>query len=270
MTKELQRHYKTLRIKPGASAEDVRQAYEYLAGAWDVERFADNPEWRKRAEVKLAEIKTAYEEILDAMNRGEEDLMSDDPGQTTGKEKDGALTKKTIFYFLALASAAALIVIGIFIWPTADDRGGNAPAEKKQIIRTEHPDDRASEKKPAPPPGRETVKTEKVEKTEAAKPPARPVGSKMTGPPAAAQVEKKPYSVQITALRDAGRAESLTNQLKKSGWEAHIARADLKGQGVIHRVLVGHFATKEEAIRFMMDKKIKDTYPGSFIQKTTP
>ncbi len=310
MTKEIQRHYKTLKIKPTASAEEVRQAYEYLSSAWDVDRFADNPDWRKRAEAKLAEISTAYEKIVDFMNNdlrdlpGEMPLDASEPRIPLSENKIRVLFTKKIKAILLAAAAAVLF--GIFIWPTAYDHDSMKSGDRIYSIRTNRitgqvsyldggqwntmpipqarkiADVKAMPKKagtaapekapvtPASPPAAETTATQKMEKAEPARPAAPPAEARKVLPPAQAETEKKPYAVQITAIRDGEKARTIVDQLKRGGFDAHMAKVTVKDQGVMYRIFVGHFATREKALRHLTDKKIKDQYPGSFVQKTTP
>jgi cell division septation protein DedD len=297
MTKEIQYHYKTLKIKTTASAEEVRQAYEYLSNAWDVDRFADNPDWRKRAEVKLAEISTAYEKIVDFMNNdlrdlpGEMPLDASEPRIPLSENKIRVVFTKKIKAILLAAIVA--IPFGIFIWPTAYDHDSMKSGDRIYSIRTNRitgqvsyldggqwntmpipqarkiPDVKAMTKKagtaapekapvaPASPPAAETT----------AAPPAE---ARKALPPAQAETEKKPYAVQITAIRDGEKARTIVDQLKRGGVDAHMAKVTVKDQGVMYRIFVGHFATREKALKHLTDKKIKDQYPGSFVQKTTP
>jgi len=310
MTKEIQRHYKTLKIKPTASAEEVRQAYEYLSSAWDVDRFADNPDWRKRAEAKLAEISTAYEKIVDFMNNdlrdlpGEMPLDASEPRIPLSENKIRVLFTKKIKAILLAAAAAVLF--GIFIWPTAYDHDSMKSGDRIYSIRTNRitgqvsyldggqwntmpipqarkiADVKAMPKKagtaapekapvtPASPPAAETTAAQKMEKAEPVRPAAPPAEARKALPPAQAETEKKPYAVQITAIRDGEKARTIVDQLKRGGFDAHMAKVTVKDQGVMYRIFVGHFATREKALRHLTDKKIKDQYPGSFVQKTTP
>ena len=50
-----------LGVKPGASEEEVTQAYRDLAKVWHPDRFADNLRLQKKAEEKLKEVNAAYE-----------------------------------------------------------------------------------------------------------------------------------------------------------------------------------------------------------------
>jgi len=54
-------HYKVLELEPGASQDDIKQAYKDLAKVWHPDRFAGNPRLQHKAEEKLKRINTAYE-----------------------------------------------------------------------------------------------------------------------------------------------------------------------------------------------------------------
>jgi DnaJ-domain-containing protein 1 len=57
---ELDRCFKVLELRPGASEEEVNQAYRDLANVWHPDRFANNRRLQKKAEEKLKEINAAY------------------------------------------------------------------------------------------------------------------------------------------------------------------------------------------------------------------
>jgi hypothetical protein len=50
-------------LKPGASQEEVNQAYRDLVNVWHPDRFSDNQRLRKKGEEKLKEINASYEYI---------------------------------------------------------------------------------------------------------------------------------------------------------------------------------------------------------------
>ena len=52
-----------LGLKPGASKEEVNEAYRDLASVWHPDRFANNLRLQKKAEERLKEINAAYEYI---------------------------------------------------------------------------------------------------------------------------------------------------------------------------------------------------------------
>jgi len=61
MTMEANIYYQILEIEPGASQDEVKQAYKDLAKVWHPDRFADDPRLQKKAEEKLKQINAAYE-----------------------------------------------------------------------------------------------------------------------------------------------------------------------------------------------------------------
>ena len=60
---KIDRCIEILGLKPGASQEEVNQAYRDLANVWHPDRFANNLRLQKKAEEKLKEINAAYEYI---------------------------------------------------------------------------------------------------------------------------------------------------------------------------------------------------------------
>jgi DnaJ-domain-containing protein 1 len=60
---KISRCIEILGLKPGASQEEVTQAYRDLANVWHPDRFVGNPRLQKKAEEKIKEINAAYETI---------------------------------------------------------------------------------------------------------------------------------------------------------------------------------------------------------------
>ncbi len=63
LTGDLHRYYEILELKPGASPEEVKQAYKDLVSVWHPDRFSHNPRLQQKAQEKLKEINRAYEAI---------------------------------------------------------------------------------------------------------------------------------------------------------------------------------------------------------------
>jgi len=61
--KKIDRCIEMLGLKPGASREEVTQAYRDLVNVWHPDRFAGNPRLQKKAEEKIKGINAAYEYI---------------------------------------------------------------------------------------------------------------------------------------------------------------------------------------------------------------
>jgi hypothetical protein len=68
-------HYETLGLGPGASPDEVKQAYRDLVQVWHPDRFAHDPCLQKKAEAKLKEINEAYACLQSAWG----DLLRDQP-----------------------------------------------------------------------------------------------------------------------------------------------------------------------------------------------
>ena len=60
---KISRCIEILGLNPGASPEEVNQAYRDLANVWHPDRFEGNPRLQKKAEEKVKEINAAYEYI---------------------------------------------------------------------------------------------------------------------------------------------------------------------------------------------------------------
>ncbi len=80
----------------------------------------------------------------------------------------------------------------------------------------------------------------------------------------------KPYAVQIKAVRDLEVAREYVNMLKTEGMDAYWSETNVKGKGTLYRILVGHYASREEAVKFMNRNRMESNYPGSYIYKSEP
>lgn len=60
---DLNRYYKILELEPGASLQDVKQAYRDLAFVWHPDRYSHNSRLQKKAQERLREINEAYEQL---------------------------------------------------------------------------------------------------------------------------------------------------------------------------------------------------------------
>ncbi len=60
---DINQYYKILELEPGASLEEVKEAYRDLAFVWHPDRFVHNSRLQARATVRLKEINQAYRKL---------------------------------------------------------------------------------------------------------------------------------------------------------------------------------------------------------------
>ncbi len=60
---KIERCFEILELDRRASLTEARQAYKDVINVWHPDRFSHNPRLREKAEKKLKEINTAYEEV---------------------------------------------------------------------------------------------------------------------------------------------------------------------------------------------------------------
>lgn len=63
MPDDIDRYYDTLEVGPGATQENVRQAYRDLLMVWHPDRFPSNPRLQTKAQEKTIKINNAYEKV---------------------------------------------------------------------------------------------------------------------------------------------------------------------------------------------------------------
>ncbi len=76
---------------------------------------------------------------------------------------------------------------------------------------------------------------------------------------------EKPYTIQISSIRNFEIAKDFLREASVSQPDVHWDRFNSKKYGVWYRVFIGHFASRAEALRYIKEKNIRNTYPGSFI-----
>jgi curved DNA-binding protein CbpA len=65
MTSEQRRAYRILGVAPGASKDEVKQAYRDLAQVWHPDRFSHSDRLRDKAQVNLGRINEAFDVLKD-------------------------------------------------------------------------------------------------------------------------------------------------------------------------------------------------------------
>lgn len=80
--------------------------------------------------------------------------------------------------------------------------------------------------------------------------------------------KQKPFAIQIKAVRDQAAAKEYAKMLKEERIDAYLSALHAKGKETLYRILVGHFFSHEEALKYMKNNRIESNYPGSFIYKS--
>lgn len=99
---------------------------------------------------------------------------------------------------------------------------------------------------------------------------ARPAIKNAPAPKAAASETNaaKPYSIQVIAYQEKEKADALAKRLRGGKVTVRVEDIAIKGKGRWHRVLLGKFSNRDEALKYYNDHKIGKLYPQSFIQKS--
>ena len=61
---EMDKYYQILGLNPGASEEEIKQAYKDLVNVWHPDRFSNNSRLKEKANEKLREIKRENEKSV--------------------------------------------------------------------------------------------------------------------------------------------------------------------------------------------------------------
>lgn len=62
---EMNKYYEILGLNPGASEEEIKEAYKDLIKVWHPDRFSDNERLKEKANEKLKEIILAYKNLTE-------------------------------------------------------------------------------------------------------------------------------------------------------------------------------------------------------------
>ncbi|MEW6333424.1 MAG: AAA family ATPase [Thermodesulfobacteriota bacterium] len=91
---------------------------------------------------------------------------------------------------------------------------------------------------------------------------------KVALPPAPKEPEQ-PFAIQVQAMKSLSKAKDTVTALKMQGYDAHQEMVDLKRKGIWYRILIGKFASADDARQYMKSNHIEDVYPQSRIRRTS-
>jgi len=108
---EIRRCFEVLDLDPNSDIQEAKQAYRDMVNIWHPDRFSGNPRLKMKAERKLKEINSAYEEIVrflslkEKMEEARKDTRRSGP---SSRETEGtSLTE-------AMAEAGTRIFLGLW------------------------------------------------------------------------------------------------------------------------------------------------------------
>ena len=77
------------------------------------------------------------------------------------------------------------------------------------------------------------------------------------------------YAIQIKAFPKNKKeaATGFVDDMKKKLPDVRMETVNIRGRGIWHRILLGHFSSMEKASSYMKETKISHTFTGSFVQR---
>lgn len=88
MTSEINRCYRALELEPGASLEQVKQAWRELVKVWHPDRFSHDAKLQRKAQERLKDINGAYEVLCQFLEFGTSPRGSHAKSSETHNRKD--------------------------------------------------------------------------------------------------------------------------------------------------------------------------------------
>jgi len=85
--------------------------------------------------------------------------------------------------------------------------------------------------------------------------------------PAQAPAKQGKYAIQIKSIKGSNGVDTYMALIREKGFAPFRAEVTITGKGTWNRILIGRFADISEATQYMKDRKIADSFPGSFVQK---
>jgi DnaJ-class molecular chaperone len=133
---DVKRYLETLELQPGASMDELNQAYKDMVNIWHPDRFAHNPRLKSKAEEKLKEVNQAYEALRPLLS-SEKRAEAGSHGQ--GRSKTGPDAREAGNHYGTASETEALIEAGtanvLRLWSYLSARLRRAVADQVQAFK---------------------------------------------------------------------------------------------------------------------------------------
>jgi cell division septation protein DedD len=300
---DLRPAYELFKVEPDASHEELKEAYEELASAWNPKRFSDHPEWKEKAEKKLEIINKAYEMILSARIReirkkkrsiqlGEiekdidpeyaanvdesEDYQKEDRPRRFGVKQALIFAMIPVFLLFSWFVVSPLFENSIENTPDKKAVGEKSPPLARPIQQIPVPESKPDAKPETLPEPRPEVKTEPASAPKAGvKPETRPEIKREPAaqPPkaAAAAPAPKPAAKAIEKKPAAPALKTVPDarQAPKAPPKAETAKKDPSPAAMPFSIQVGAVKDRGKGME-LLGKVRKDGLSGSLVTTTLP
>ena len=131
MSNEFDRYYELLGVAPGASGNELKEAYRDMAKVWHPDRFSHDARLRQKAQERLKEINEAYEQLTSGRAarrpRATAEPHSPTPATTARHSRRPRLILLTAAAFCAVFIAALIALV-----PTGAGRAGEQTPPSEQ------------------------------------------------------------------------------------------------------------------------------------------
>jgi cell division septation protein DedD len=277
--------YELFKVEPDASHEELKEAYEELASAWNPKRFSDHPEWKDKAEKKLEIINKAYEMILSARIReirkkrktiqlGEIEKDTEPAYTRDAEENEDELEEEEtprrfgLKHALIFAGIPVFLLLCWFVVSPLFEKSPDNKTDKKAVSeklpplarnvqQMPVPDSKPADIKPEPNLKPETKAETVVEPPRVIEPPApKPITKEQKSAPAAL----KPVSeTKPQATKPSAKAAPKTEVAKKSNAPARMPFS----------IQVGAVKDRAKGLEYLGKVK-KDGYNASLVETKLP
>jgi uncharacterized protein (TIGR03067 family) len=139
--------YEILKLKPGATEQEIREAHKTLSRVWHPDKYSDDPKAKKIAEDEIKKLNSARDQLLKSPNNPRS-KQTNNPGayQSTGvhtaspdnQSNKGKSSRWGLIAFGILALFVTLCGTSIFIGKSLLNPSTNSPFKTKEEIDAEN------------------------------------------------------------------------------------------------------------------------------------